>query len=193
MAALSVEEQLLDFFRALAEPKRLKIIGILARQPYSVDELAAMLDLKASTVSHHLSHLAQAGLVSARAEGYYSIYQLETGALQRMAERLLAKETLPAIASDIDLDAYDAAVVHTFLDKSGHLKTLPGQEKKFKAVLRYAAQLFEKKRRYSEKEVNRILGRLHEDTASLRRGLIEFKLMKRDKGEYWLIETANQD
>ncbi len=185
--AVPIEEQLLDFFRALAEPKRLKIVGILAQKPYSVEELAAMLDLKESTVSHHLGYLALAGLVSARAEGYYSIYQLETGALQRMAEQLLAKDTLPNIASDIDLDAYDAAVLRTFLDKSGHIKTLPSQEKKFRAILRYAAQLFEKKKHYSEKEINRILGRLHEDTASLRRGMIEFKLMRREHSIYWLI------
>lgn len=182
----TVEQQLLDFFGALAEPKRLKIIGILAQKPSSVEELAAMLDLRVSTVSHHLSHLAHVGLVSARAEGYYSIYQLETGALQRMAKRLLATDTLPSIASDIDLDAYDTAVLRTFMSKSGRLKSLPAQEKKFKAILHYCAQLFEKKKRYSEKEVNRILGRLHEDTASLRRGMIEFKLMQRDKGVYWL-------
>ena len=53
-------------------------------------------------------------------------------------------------------------------------------------MLRHAAGLFRPGRRYSEKEVNRILGRLHADTASLRRGLIEFKLMERKAGEYWL-------
>ncbi len=187
MDATTTETQLLDFFKALAEPKRLKIVGILAQQPYSVEELAAMLDLRESTVSHHLSLLAEAGLVSARAEGYYSMYQLESDALHQMAERLLAKETLPAIVQDVDLNAYDAAVVRNFSEASGKLKTLPTQQKKFQAVLRYAARLFDKKKRYSEKEVNRILGRLHDDTASLRRGLIEFKLMKRDKGVYWLI------
>lgn len=187
MTATTVETQLLDFFKALAEPKRLKIVGILAQQPYSVEELAAMLDLRESTVSHHLSLLAKAGLVSARAEGYYSIYQLESNALHKMAERLLAKETLPAIAQDIDLDAYDARVVHDFSDGRGRLKALPGQQKKFQAVLRYAAQLFKKKKKYTEKEVKRILSGLHDDTASLRRGMIEYKLMERDKGVYWLI------
>ncbi len=66
--------ELVVFFKALADANRLKIVGLLARQEYSVEELAALLNLKAPTISHHLSKLAEAGLVSARAEGYYSIY-----------------------------------------------------------------------------------------------------------------------
>ena len=66
---LTPEQELLEFFKALAEPKRLKLIGILAQKPCSVEELAAMVGLRESTVSHHLSYLSHAGLVSARAEG----------------------------------------------------------------------------------------------------------------------------
>ena len=58
------------------------IVGLLAQRSYSVEELAALLNLKAPTVSHHLSKLAEAGLVTARAEGYYSIYQLDREALE---------------------------------------------------------------------------------------------------------------
>lgn len=179
--------ELLDFFRALAEPNRLKIIGILAQQPYSVQELAAMLDLRDSTVSNHLSQLTHVGLVSARAEGYYNIYHFEPEFLHRMAKRLLAAETLPAIAEDVDLNAYDRKVLASFLNAQGRLKALPAQQKKFQAVLRYAAQRFEEGRRYPENEVNQILGELHNDTASLRRGMIEYHLMDRDHGEYWRI------
>lgn len=186
MNAVSTEQELLEYFKALAEPKRLKIIGILAQGSYSVEELAAMLNLRESTVSHHLSYLAHVGLVAAQARGYYSIYQLRTKALQAMAARLFAKETLPAIIADVNLDAYDQSVLRKFLRPDGSLKTLPAQERKFQAILRYAAQLFDQKKRYSEKDVNRILKRLHADTASLRRGLIEYKLMRREKGIYWL-------
>lgn len=179
------DQELLEFFKALAEPKRLKLLGVLAQRACTVEELAAMLELSAATVSHHLSYLAHVGLVTARAHGYYSVYQFEVKALQTMAERLLKKETLPAVAQDINLDAFDQTVVKNFLSRDGRFKALPTQEKKFLAVLRYAVQKFSEGKRYSEKEVNRILGQLHEDTASLRRGFIEFKLMERAKGEYW--------
>jgi hypothetical protein len=180
----TTEQELLEFFKALAEPKRLKIIGILAQKPYSVEELAAMLDLRVSTVSHHLSYLSHVGLVSARAEGYYSIYQFENEFLTCMAGRLLAKETLPAIAEDVDLDAYDRKVLQTFVSADGKLKALPAQEKKFQAVLRYALHLFEEAKTYTEKDVNEILAPFHEDTASLRRGFIEYKMMRRENGGY---------
>jgi DNA-binding transcriptional ArsR family regulator len=62
--------EMLAFFKALADANRLKIVGLLAQRPYSGEELAALLGLKPSTISHHLSRLAQVGLVSARAEGY---------------------------------------------------------------------------------------------------------------------------
>jgi DNA-binding transcriptional ArsR family regulator len=64
------DDQLLTFFKAMADANRLKIVGLLAQQPYSVEQLAAMLDLKPSTVSHHLKLLSEAGLVSARAQSY---------------------------------------------------------------------------------------------------------------------------
>jgi biotin operon repressor len=178
------EQELLEFFKSLAEPKRLKIIGILAQKPCSVEELAAMLDLSAATVSHHLSLLSHVGLVSARAQGYYSIYQFEQDFLNKMAERLLAKDTLPAIAGEVNLDAYDQKVLQAFLTPDGHLKALPSQEKKFQAVLRFAVRLFKEGKSYPEKVVNEKLAALYEDTASLRRGLIEYKLMQREKGIY---------
>jgi hypothetical protein len=42
--------ELVAIFKALADANRLKIVGLLAQQPYSVEELAALLDLKAPTV-----------------------------------------------------------------------------------------------------------------------------------------------
>ena len=50
---------ILNFVKALADANRLKIVGLLARRPYSGEELAALLDLKPSTVSHHLSKLVK--------------------------------------------------------------------------------------------------------------------------------------
>jgi hypothetical protein len=67
------------------------------------------------------------------------------------------------------------------------LKTIPAQRKKLDAVLRYVVQAFELNKKYSEKKVNEILRRYHEDTASLRRELVGSGLMKREGGggEYW--------
>ncbi|HEY5574243.1 MAG TPA: metalloregulator ArsR/SmtB family transcription factor, partial [Anaerolineales bacterium] len=90
-------QELLDFFKALADANRLKIAGLLAQEALTVEQLAEMLELHPSTVSHHLSRLTRAGLVSARADGYYSVYSFETKTLENMARRLLERETLPAV------------------------------------------------------------------------------------------------
>jgi len=122
--------ELLNFFKALADANRLKIIGLLAQQSYTVEQLAALLGLKPSTVSHHLNKLSKAGLVSARAESYYNIYSLQTGELESMARRLLKKDALPHLAYDIDISSYDRKVLKTFTEPDGRIKAFPTQKKK---------------------------------------------------------------
>jgi len=179
--------EMLDFAKAMSDANRLKIIGLLAQQPYSVEELAALLKIKAPTVSHHLSKLAQVGLVSAKADSYYNIYQLDKKALEAKSRSIFSQENLAASVADVDADAYDNKVVKDFVRKDGSLKTIPAQRKKLEAVLRYVVKAFKSGKRYSEKQVNEILSSYHEDTASLRRELVGFGLMKREGGggEYW--------
>ncbi len=178
---------MLDFVKAISDANRLKIIGLLAQQPYSVEELAALLNLKPSTVSHHLARLAQIGLVSAKTESYYNVYQLDEKALQSKSRDLFSQENLAASVVDVDADAYDNKVIKDYVRNDGSLKIIPAQRKKLEAVLRHVVKAFKVGKRYSEKQVNEILSGYHEDTASLRRELVGFGLMKRKGGggEYW--------
>lgn len=52
-------------------------------------------------------------------------------------------------------------------------------------MLDEVAQLFDLGRHYTEREVNATLRRLHDDTAALRRYLVDERLMDRDAGKYW--------
>jgi predicted transcriptional regulator len=193
MTVQSQHETLLEFFKALADVHRLKIVGFLAQRPYTVAELAETLGLSVSTTSNHLSYLAHVGLVSARAQGHYSIYSLELEALQNMARSLLQTESLPRLSQleDSGLPVYDRKVLSTFLDAEGRIIAFPAQEKKFQVLLRYVLAAFEPGVRYAEKQVNEILLRFNDDTASLRRGLIEYHLMEREGGggAYWRVEA----
>ena len=185
-------EELLSFFKALADANRLKIVGLLARQAYSGEELAVLLDLKPSTVSHHLSRLADVGLVSARAQGYYSMYSLEEDALQKV-RLLFSQSELASAATIVDADAYDRKVIADFTRADGSLKEIPAQRKKLEAVLRHVVRDFDPGVKYSEKQANEILARFHEDTASLRRELIASGLMEREGGggDYWKKERRD--
>ncbi|MBE2222917.1 MAG: metalloregulator ArsR/SmtB family transcription factor [Anaerolineae bacterium] len=182
-------EELLAFFKALSNANRLKIVALLAKEPLSVEEMAEILGLNSSTVSHHLAKLTKVGLVSARPESYYNVYTLELSVLSDMAERILSPEMLPTVAEDVDVDAYDRKVLQTFLDENGRLTTFPAQQKKEEAVLRHIVKMFELGRRYSEKEVNEMLSQFNEDYARLRRDLVELGFMNREGGggAYWRV------
>ncbi|MGH6630382.1 MAG: DUF2087 domain-containing protein, partial [Burkholderiales bacterium] len=161
------------------------IVGLLSQEPFSVEQLAAMLDLRPSTVSHHLSRLSEARLVAARAEGYYSVYHLQTEVLEQMARRLLSRQDLPAVARQADLAGYDRKVLQYFSLPDGRLKRIPAQRKKRDVVLRHVVLRFPVGKRHSEKQVNLILRRFHADTATLRRELVGAGLLQRAQGEYW--------
>ena len=178
---------LLTFFKALADATRLRAVGLLAHRPHSVDELATLLDLRPSTVSHHLAKLTAAGLVTSTTEGHYHLYALDVEALQRRARRLLSSEDLRGLAATTGPnDPYDEKVLATFLDERGRIRQLPMKRKKFQVLLRHALRLFDDDGPWSEKELNSRLKTLTEDTASLRRGFIDHRLMvrNRDGSEY---------
>lgn len=181
-------EQLLAFFKALSDVNRLKIVGLLSQQELSVEQMAEMLNLRASTISHHLSTLVKAGLVSARPESYYNIYRFEKEMLEDMSHRLLARETLPAVAANVDVDAYDKKVLQNYSNPDGSFKSLPVQRKKMLVLLKWIMESFNAEKRYTEKQVNEILERFHEDFVSLRRDLVDTGMLSRDKdgSEYWV-------
>ena len=180
---------LLEFFKVLADEKRLQIVSLLARQDYAVEELATILGLSSATVSHHLRKLQSAGLVQARADQHYHIYSLQLQVLHEMSEKILSRATLQETTEELDLDAYDRKVLRDFMDGE-RLKSIPRQWKKREVILRYLAEQFEFDRRYTEKEVNEILSRTHEDYASLRRYLVDSQRLAREREIYWRIEEG---
>ncbi len=180
----STDEQLLAIFKALADANRLKIVGLLANQPCSVEQLASLLKLSPSTVSHHLARLSEAGLVSARAESYYNIYHLERGMLEITARQLMARQAVRFDAS-LEQSAYERKVLRDLLLEDGRLKVIPAQRKKRQVILMYILQAFEKGRRYTEAEVVEILCRYHADHATLRRELISYRMLDRQNSVYW--------
>ena len=182
--------ELLQFFKALADETRLKIVGLLARESLTGEQMAAILKVKPATISHHLAKLAEAGLVSAAMDGHSKPYTLRLDAIHDLAKQLLADETLPAAAADLDVEAFDRKVLKDYLKRDGSLKQVPTSEKKLLAVLRHISGQFAEGREYSEKEVNAIIARFHEDTAGLRRDLVDHRFLDRDKNgrRYWRRE-----
>ncbi|TLN00070.1 DUF2087 domain-containing protein, partial [bacterium] len=137
-------------------------------------------------------YLTHVELVSARAEGHFYIYSLHTERLAQMAQSIHTQLATAPAAQAEEGDAFDRKVLRSFTDAEGRITSFPAQEKKFIVILRYALKAFEPGRRYTEKEVNEILSRFNKDTASLRRGFIEYHMMERDPDgrSYWLAENG---
>ena len=119
-------DQLLEFFKLLADEKRLQIVGLLAQQDYTVEELAAILDLSSATVSHHLRRLTNAGLVRATADQHYHVYSLQTQVLRDLSQQILSGDTLQEATGDLDLDAYDRKIHRDWIE-DGRFKGIPRQ------------------------------------------------------------------
>jgi hypothetical protein len=178
---------LVRLLKALADETRLRLLGLLAARERSVEELTALLDLKAPTVSHHLAMLKELHLVEMRAEGNTHLYSLHSETLRSLNRDLFTPERMASFVADTAEDAWDRKVLRDFF-VGERLKEIPASRKKRSVILRWLAGRFEPTRSYAEAEVNEILKQHHEDAASLRRELIGEKLMRREGGVYWRIE-----
>ena len=184
-------ETLLNFFKALGNESRLKIIGILANRTCTVGELAAMLDLREPTVSQHLAMLKWVGLVDMRPDGNHRYYSFNSQALRGMNKEFFSQNRLASLVENFDevSDAYERKVLKTFID-GDKLIQFPASEKKLLVIIKWLADKFEYGVQYREKQVNEILSRHHSDFATLRRELVDYKYLKREKGIYWRVPAA---
>ncbi len=76
---LSVEkaQRLSEFLGFLADPNRLRILSILAAKEMCVGDLAAMLEMNESAVSHQLRMLRANRSVNFRKQGRHVFYSLQ--------------------------------------------------------------------------------------------------------------------
>jgi hypothetical protein len=169
-----------DVLRALADPERLSIAGLLARAPRAASELRDQLGLPVTRLRRHLTRLTSAGVV--RLEADRRTYRLDPGTLRRVAEAVgPPREAGLALGAATD---DEESVLRTFF-RNGRLAEIPARESKRRIVLERIAIEFEPGVRYDEKEVNAIVGRFFNDYAALRRLLVDEGFLARDHGVYW--------
>jgi hypothetical protein len=69
--------------------------------------------------------------------------------------------------------------------KDGRIVRFPARRARRVLLLDQVAMMFEPGVRYPERDVNQLLGRLHDDFAALRRYLVDEGFLSRGGGEYW--------
>lgn len=169
-------------FKALGHPTRLLILNLIRQRSRHGEELAAILRASPATVSHHLSKLADAGLVRAERDQYTQDYRLAGDLYSRTLAELITLST-PTGASRLRPDAYRDKVFKAFMD-NGRLVRIPAQRKKRRVILELLVEDFEPGRDYPEAEVNATIREIHHDVETLRRELIAEGLMTRERGVY---------
>ena len=79
--------RLAETFQALADPTRIRIVSLLADHELCVCDLAALLGMSQSAVSHQLRLLRNLHLVKARKEGREVNYSLDDDHIRDLFQR----------------------------------------------------------------------------------------------------------
>jgi hypothetical protein len=201
-ARISAEPQiderraLIMSMQAMLDPAMLAVIAALHGGERVLSELAAELKLKPSLSHGPLGRLIFLELVAVRQEGGRLLCALNrprlrelNGALQRLSRDLFADPgRYAAIEATPGLDDDDRKVLRGYV-RGERLIQIPDGPERLQPVLRWLAARFEPGRRYPEREVNALIKAHHEDFATLRRSLVDYKYMDRENGVYWLREA----
>ena len=164
-------------FKALADPARLRILGLLAERALAGHELADRLALTPPTISHHMRRLVAARLVDVVPDAQSRIYSLRISAIREISGSVLSDQAPQPASEEED------AVIRAFFEGQ-RLRQVPAARKKRVIVLRRLLERFAPDRNYPESEVNELLREAHEDVATLRRELVDYGFMVRDRGIY---------
>ena len=179
---MPTNSEMLDFVKAMTNADRLRIIGLLTWQCASRAELAAKLNLPLRKVAGQLAFLEFVGAVSRKGD----VYELNSDKLSSLARDNFSQER-PTYIPAPDLDDGSKKILKAYLNADGSIRQIPSQPAKLQVILNHLVQSFARGKNYTEKEVNQLLRRFHEDTAALRRYLVEAKMLGResDCSRYW--------
>src|SRR5512145_2452936 len=104
-------ERVVEIFKCLADPARLRMIGLMVEEPRCGQELASELRLAPATVSHHLRRLQKAGVVRERREGAYVFYALDHDALRSAVQTVTNKKKAVELAAPEALESEQRKVL----------------------------------------------------------------------------------
>ncbi|MGL5540190.1 MAG: DUF2087 domain-containing protein [Erysipelotrichaceae bacterium] len=177
-------------FTGISEIYR-ELLGLMA-QGISDKEIATTLGIAQSTIRNHRFKLREK---EKQARLFLAVMGLLSDATSK-GINVLDKEVLTnphKTATTLD-DRYNItdkereAPITSYMDETKALKSYPAKEKKKIIVLGEIVKNFSTGRTYTEEEINRVLRRIFEDYATIRRALIEYGFIDRsnDCTKYWV-------
>ena len=169
----------LALLKLIADETRLEILNILLKEDSYVEKIACELSLTPATICYHLKKIEAAGVVNCSRSQFYIIYSLNREIFDKPLYELIKKDEEIVNTEE----KYKKEVISNFF-KYGRLTQIPTQRKKREIVLAQILEQFDLDREYTEKEVNEIILRYHEDFCTIRREMIAFGMMTRDHEIY---------
>jgi hypothetical protein len=163
----------------LADDDRRRVSAALVLGESTLEEVREATGLTSRRAATALARLVSGDLVVRSDRGDHVL----VGEAFRLAA-MAAAPVRPGPDPTDDMPEDDARIRRRYF-RGGRLTQIPSQLSRRRVVLDRLAQEFDVGSRYSERQVNAILGRFHEDVASLRRFLVDEGFLDRAAGEYW--------
>jgi hypothetical protein len=161
----------------LAEPDRRRVAAAMILGEVTLDGIARAARLDRRAVVDALDRLVAGGLVEPGEPGVFVL-------LEETFKRAARTAAPPTGTAHPDAPTDERRVLDTSF-RDGRLVQLPARRSRRLIVLNRLAQRFEPGRRYRERDVNAVLRDVHDDTAALRRYLVDEGFLDRSGGEYW--------
>jgi ArsR family transcriptional regulator len=184
-------EALVNLASALFDIDRLRIAAALSNGPANRMELAEKVGLSHRELIRQLDLLQYFGLArpenpSAGQPDHYARYVLNEDGF-RQARQAMAKyrgrKPRPTDKRELTLE--------TFMP-GGKLTAFPLKNEQTIYILDEVVEKFDLEKQYTEKQVNVILEEINEDYCSLRRLLIDYRYLSRNKGIYTRNEASER-
>ncbi|WP_428267873.1 metalloregulator ArsR/SmtB family transcription factor [Haliangium sp.] len=170
--------EIVKVFKSLADPVRLRLIGLILEEERCGQELAAELSVAPATVSHHLRRLRDAGLLRERSEPPYVFYRFDHDALRRAVQAVTDRKKVTELTA-IGLAADKRKVLESFFD-GDRLTAIPSQRRKKEIVFEELLRRIPRHEVYTERQLSDYIAAIHDDFCTIRRELIMGKYMERE-------------
>jgi hypothetical protein len=189
---MDTETNVQNFVKLLVDPERLRIAGLLAGKPLSAAETAQALALPLPQVQKQIDRLVEGSMLVSFGQAGATMYRLDRKYFEQLARSALARNERPGLKAFPDMPEEELRQIAGFLMEDGRLSHIPQQDKKLRVVLDAAITLFDREQVYKEKEVNQALAAVADDTAALRRYLVDYQYMSRsrDGSEYRRVSNG---
>jgi hypothetical protein len=185
------QPNMLDFVKAMSDPGRLRIIGALSQGPLTAAQVATAVDIPFRKTVNHLAFLEHLGIVLAHVaeRKQDDVYELDATTMERLARQQFEGKQ-PTYVPPPDEAETTRRVLAAHLNPDGSIRQIPNSRShaaKFRIILEYVGAAFETGKTYTEREVNAILAGFNEDTAGLRRDLVNAGMLERERdgSRYW--------